>query len=179
MADMMTVLENKNGNKIRAMHFPYRKKMVLAVYDKHTNAYIKMATFNNDEAAEEFMEYLSKFVGAAEPVTKSHKNEPVGDSDTISRRAAIDAVMITPQEWDGTYIQDLNCKLRDALNALPSAQPEPLTDKEQRIFLAAMGREEKVCKQVDEESRDCCEHYESLVSVCRKITRKVKGALWT
>ena len=31
---------------------------------------------------------------------------------------------------------------------LPSAQPEPLTDKEQRIFLAAMGREEKVCKEV-------------------------------
>jgi len=62
----------------------------------------------------------------------------------------------------------------------PSAQPEPLTDKEQRIFLAAMGREEKVCKQVDEECRDCREPYEdSLVSVCREITRKVKGALWT
>lgn len=57
---------------------------------------------------------------------------------------------------------------------------EPLTDKEQRIFLAAMGREEKVCKQVDEECRDCREPYEdSLVSVCREITRKVKGALWT
>ena len=62
----------------------------------------------------------------------------------------------------------------------PTAQPEPLTDKEQRIFLAAMGREEKVCKQVDEECRDCREAYEdSLVSVCHEITRKVKGALWT
>lgn len=60
-----------------------------------------------------------------------------------------------------------------------SAQPEPLTDKEQRIFLAAMGREEKVCKQVDEECRDCREPYEdSLVRVCHEIVRKVKGALW-
>jgi hypothetical protein len=62
---------------------------------------------------------------------------------------------------------------------LPSIQPEPLTDKEQRIFLAAMGREEKVCKQVDEECRDCKEPYEdSLVSFCHEIIRKVKAALW-
>ena len=56
---------------------------------------------------------------------------------------------------------------------------EPLTDKEQRIFLAAMGRERKVCKQVDQECRDCREPYEdSFVSVCNEIERKVKGALW-
>lgn len=61
---------------------------------------------------------------------------------------------------------------------LPSAQPEPLTDKEQRIFLAAMGREEKVCKEVDEEYTR--EPYEdSLVRVCREIERKVKKTLWT
>lgn len=61
---------------------------------------------------------------------------------------------------------------------LPTA--EPLTDTEQRIFLAAMGREEKVCKQVDDECRDCREPYEdSLVRTCHEITRKVKGALWT
>ena len=62
---------------------------------------------------------------------------------------------------------------------LSPALPEPLTDKEQRIFLAAMEREEKVCKQVDEECRDCREPYEdSLVRICHEITRKVKGALW-
>ena len=62
--------------------------------------------------------------------------------------------------------------------SLPSAQPEPLTDKEQRIFLAAMGREEKVCKQVDEECRDCREPYEdSLVRICHEMIRKVKAAL--
>ena len=66
-----------------------------------------------------------------------------------------------------------------AIEAL-SAQPEPLTDKEQRIFLAAMGREEEVCKEVDEECRNCREPYEdSLVRICHEITRKVKGALWT
>ena len=68
----------------------------------------------------------------------------------------------------------------NAISELPSAQPEPLTDKEQRIFLAAMGREEKVCKQVDDECRDCREAYEdSLVKTCHEIIRKVKGALWT
>jgi len=55
----------------------------------------------------------------------------------------------------------------DAVNMQPTIQPEPLTDKEQRIFLAAMKREEKVCKQVD-----------GLVRVCHEIKRKVKGALW-
>lgn len=63
------------------------------------------------------------------------------------------------------------------LEKLPSAQPEPLTDKEQRIFLAAMGREEKVCEEVDRNY--VREPYEdSLMSVCREIKRKVKGALW-
>lgn len=58
-----------------------------------------------------------------------------------------------------------------------SAQPEQLTDKEQRIFLAAMEREEKVCKEIDEECTR--EPYEdSLVRICHEITRKVKGALW-
>ncbi len=59
-----------------------------------------------------------------------------------------------------------------------SAQPEPLTDKEQRIFLAAIEREMKVCEEVDRNY--VREPYEdSLASVCREITRKVKGALWT
>jgi hypothetical protein len=71
-------------------------------------------------------------------------------------------------------------KDKDGIKALPTVQPETLTDKEQRIFLAAMGREEKVCRQVDDECRDCREPYEdSLVRTCHEITRKVKGALWT
>lgn len=71
-------------------------------------------------------------------------------------------------------------RMRQWFEHLPSAQPEPLTDKEQRIFLASMEREKKVCKQVDEECRNCREPYEdSLVRTCHEIIRKVKGALWT
>ena len=74
---------------------------------------------------------------------------------------------------------DLSLVVKD-VRELPPAQPETLTDKEQRIFLAAMGREEKVCRQVDDECRDCREPYEdSLVRTCHEIERKVKGALWT
>ena len=76
-------------------------------------------------------------------------------------------------------IEAWNRRAGERIKDLPFAQPELLTDKEQRIFLAAMGREEKVCKQVDEECRDCREPYEdSLVRVCHEIIRKVKTALW-
>lgn len=107
----------------------------------------------------------------------------------ISRQAAIDALAkampsLTTPDGSGAFDHDIQIADEAFVDAmqiiqeLPSAQPEPLTDKEQRIFLAAMGREEKVCKQVDEE---CCrEPYEdSLVRVCHEIIRKVKGALWT
>lgn len=91
--------------------------------------------------------------------------------DLISRQAAI-----YEATRDGAY----GYISAEELGKLPSAEPEALTDKEQRIFLAAMSREEKVCKQVDEECRDCREPYEdSLVRTCHEIIRKVKGALWT
>ena len=110
--------------------------------------------------------------------------------DLISRQAAIDALerekTYSTAYKDGytqtDYFKQYNMGLTDgikALNKLPSVQPEPLTDQEQRIFLAAMGREEKVCKQIDDECRDCREAYEdSLVKTCHEIIRKVKGALW-
>ena len=80
-------------------------------------------------------------------------------------------------EWE--QVQGLECAL-ECIDEEPSAQPEPLTDKEQRIFLTAMRREEKVCNQVDEEWRDFREPYEdSLVITCHEIIRKVKGTLWT
>ena len=101
-------------------------------------------------------------------------------SDLISRQAAIEA--LTPI-YKSASLRNRNVfsiarKCMAAIEELPSAQPEQLTDKEQRIFLAAMGREEKVCKEVDEEcSREPYE--DSLVRICHEITRKVKGALWT
>lgn len=107
-------------------------------------------------------------------------------NDLISRSEAITAIQKAYADTEGGTDKLAvwkNVGLTNALHImqdLPSAQPEPLTDKEQRIFLAAMGREEKVCKQVDDECRDCREPYEdSLVRTCHEIIRKVKGALWT
>jgi len=82
--------------------------------------------------------------------------------------------IVSPEHWS------VYSDLHDMVSKLQSAQPEPLTDKEQRIFLAAIGREEKVCKQEDDAFRDYGEPYEdSLVRICHEITRKVKDALWT
>ena len=64
------------------------------------------------------------------------------------------------------------------IRRLPAKKPEPLTDAEQRIFLAAMERELKVCKEIDSET--VREAYEvSLTKICKEIKRKVMGALWT
>ena len=74
--------------------------------------------------------------------------------------------------------KDENLFIHLVRDIAPSAQPEPLTDKEQRIFLAAMGRERKVCKDVD--NQYVHEPYEvTLTKVCSEIERKVKAVLWT
>lgn len=55
---------------------------------------------------------------------------------------------------------------------------EPLTDSEQRIFLTAMFKEEKICETVDKAVvREAYE--DTLVWMCHEIKRKVKKALWT
>ena len=100
--------------------------------------------------------------------------------DQIYRQAAIKAVH---DEFDNLYLMEedgeaLADMVEEVLNRQPSAESEPLTDTEQRIFLAAMSREKTVCKLVDEEGPR--EPYEkSLVETCHEIIRKVKGALWT
>lgn len=104
-------------------------------------------------------------------------------SDLVSRQEVIkviDAVMpVNPNKSE--YASGIACGAALAMTyvkQLSSAQPEPLTDKEQRIFLAAMEREEKVCEEVDRNY--VREPYEdSLMRVCKEIRRKVKGALWT
>ncbi len=54
-----------------------------------------------------------------------------------------------------------------------------LTDKEQRLFLAAIQRERDVCFEVDEEAREKGDtDVVNLVDVCNSIERKVKKALW-
>ena len=94
------------------------------------------------------------------------------NDDLISRQDAIDALSQYPFE------KVVNCV--SIIEELPSAQPEQLTDAEQRIFLKAIEREEKVCKKVDEEWGSGDEECEiNLVHTCHEIIRKVKGALWT
>ena len=57
--------------------------------------------------------------------------------------------------------------------AIKTLETKPLTDTEQRIFLAAMGREKNVCKEVCTDSDGV-----DLVAVVHSIKRKVKTTLW-
>ena len=100
-------------------------------------------------------------------------------NDCISRRDATKTALEFIVEYlGGAFDENFQKMLIERINALSPAQPEALTDKEQRIFLAAMAREEKVCEEVDRNY--VREPYEdSLMRVCKEIRRKVKGALWT
>lgn len=108
-------------------------------------------------------------------------------TDTISRKAAIDAIVNTVSEiglHDNSEVARYGATFRqheiiDIIEGMPSAQPEPLTGKEKMIFLAAMAKEENICKQIDDEYRDCELYEDSLVRACQEIERKVRGALWT
>ena len=111
-------------------------------------------------------------------ILKAQLSKEDATSDCVRRQAAIDALhqyfadgFEEDRWWNSTHVLA-------ALKGLPSAQYELLTDKEQRIFLAAMGREEKVCEEIDR--NHVREPYEdSLMRVCKEIRRKVKSALWT
>ena len=63
----------------------------------------------------------------------------------------------------------------EQIRGCPLMDIDPLTDPEQRIFLAALGREEKVCEKVDRGHPEGV----SLMALCAAIRRKVRGALWT
>lgn len=103
-------------------------------------------------------------------------------SDTIYKQSAINelrSLYIAQPKITNDIVWDHALDLAtDKIECLPSADPEPLTDKEQRIFLSAMERELKICKEVDWQLTR--EPYEdSLVYMCHEIRRKVKSALWT
>jgi len=101
-------------------------------------------------------------------------------SDLIDRQALLRQIDIDSDGEPGYYGD--TWKFIDTIKRMPSAlgtnlaevgtKIEPLTDKEQRIFLAAMRRERKVCTYAHEP----CEV--PLTKVCDEIVRKVKGALW-
>lgn len=59
----------------------------------------------------------------------------------------------------------------------PLVEIEPLTDSEQRIFLSAMSRKERICKELDSEKVDDST-VKKLVPIVNSIKRKVKKTLW-
>lgn len=98
--------------------------------------------------------------------------------DLIDRQAVVECVyeaLRTPP-LKGVLTDTMSLAI-SMVNELPSVEVEPLTDKEQCIFLAAMAREMKICEEVDRNyMKEPCE--DSLMSVCKSIKRKVKDALW-
>ena len=133
--------------------------------DKFKSIFGLYATELWSKPEKDFLEWLN----ADNELFRNSEQPDVPDTnvgDMINRLAALDALGKDPM--GGLNYESI-------LSRLPSIQPEPLTDKEQRIFLAAMGREEKVCKEVDRNY--VREPYEdSLMRVCKEIRRKVKGA---
>ena len=76
-----------------------------------------------------------------------------------------------------TFTTDTNVGIKHESYQEVTENIEPLDDKEQRIFLAAMERERKICKEVDDQYIH--EPYEVLLTkVCSEIERKVKKVLW-
>ena len=75
-------------------------------------------------------------------------------SDLISRQAIMkhienlrhDALMMDDLRRASIIMNGMHLCEEEVRNQ-PSVKLEPLTDTEQRIFLTAMGREEKVCKK--------------------------------
>lgn len=60
---MNTIILRKGDVEIVAESWkPFRKKPVLAI--RHGAQSVKLASFNDEYAAETFMEFLAKFVGA-------------------------------------------------------------------------------------------------------------------
>lgn len=96
----------------------------------------------------------------------------------MSRLINADALMIELMDSDLDHLQRDDWKeVIQIVADAPTINIEPLTDKEQRIFLAAMERERKICKEVDDQYVH--EPYEVLLTkVCREIERKVKKILW-
>lgn len=74
-------------------------------------------------------------------------------------------------DWD---LADFICK-KCGNTILRSDEKHKLTDAEERIFLAAMRRERKVCQELDKEGNDSSK---MLVPVVDSIEKKVKKFLF-
>ena len=92
---------------------------------------------------------------------------------------AIEALDEEPEVWmHDDYALGQRNQWRYDVTALEAVSPvriEALTDEEQRIFLAAIAREKKICEKADAEWSN---ENVNLVRICNEIERKVKAALW-
>lgn len=76
---------------------------------------------------------------------------------------------------DGYFEHDI---CGNSMRRIANGTPLPtLTDTEQRLFLSAISREEKVCKSIDED-KVLGGDVKMLVPLCRNIKRKVKEVLF-
>ena len=80
----------------------------------------------------------------------------------MTDKEAIEIIKIARAEVEWEYPMEYAAAFDKAIEAL---KREPLTDTEQRIFLAAMSKEEKVCGV-------------NLVADCHRVEKKVRKALW-
>lgn len=75
----------------------------------------------------------------------------------------------------GSYVDCVNGEaIEMAIEALK--QQEILTYYEQCIFLAAMGREKKLCEKIEKNPDSPSKYF--LTFICEEIERKVKATLW-
>lgn len=88
----------------------------------------------------------------------------------MTDKEAAEIIKVAKAEVEWEYPMEYAAAFDKAIEVL---EREPLTDTEQRIFLAAMSKEEKVCKEVCKDGDGI-----NLVAVCHSIERKVKRALW-
>lgn len=106
-----------------------------------------------------------------------HKNK---NDKLISQQAAIDAAVQSLMDWDGVFIQEANCRIRNAISELPSAQPVdkdinvPTNDtisRQAAIELAMQycPDDDGTCSKADEDIRNLLDELESLPSAQPEI----------
>lgn len=104
--------------------------------------------------------FVKRFRNAAVLMTKSQSN----------------SILIEFKEHD---LKEIEFMLNDYVTILDSLFSDgKLTDKEQRIFLSAMRREHRLCKQIDNDFKSNQPYNNTLSYVCLQIEKKVKKILF-
>lgn len=93
------------------MHFPYRTKLCLVIYDKTENAWMKVATFNNEEAADYFLKFFEQFAqnqecqkGCWTPVSEHMPEEDFCTGRGIQHSAELLATVVNHGADDETFV---------------------------------------------------------------------------